>query len=326
MRVGIVGAGMAGLGAARRLAKDGHEAVVFEIAERVGGRVCTATHGAYTFDCGATDLAPGNSNLADTMLHELDTSELLTIDKPIYTHASLRVTPSDTARAMGPRYTYLRGNDTLAQLLAEGLDVRPGTGISAMEHRADGTYLMAGEVFDALILTPPVPQCHALLASLGEERPLGNTFYRSSLSVMLGYSRALPDLPYHALLDPEQRHPLVWLCVESTKCPGRAPEGHTAFVAQLGPQYSHSHFATDEDSIIASTVGHLMRLYGAEWAQPEVAHVHRWRFAWPETYAMFDTVNRTHAKVLVASDGVLGARVEFAYEAGIRAAKLLAAQ
>lgn len=325
MRVGIVGAGIAGLSAARRLKRDGHEPVLFEIAERVGGRVATTQHGPYIFDPGATDLAPGMSNLATTMLEELDTTELVTIEKPIYTHTSLRVAPGDATRAKAPRYTYRTGNHTLPTLLADGLDIRLGTGVGAMK-RAGAGYEVAGETFDALILTPPVPQSHALLASLGEERPLNNTFYRSSLSVMLGYAQALPEVPYHALLDPEQRHPLVWLSVESVKSPGRAPDGHTAFVAQLGPQYSASHFASDEQEIVASTVGHLVRLYGEAWSAPAVAHVHRWRFAQPETYAMFDTVNHPHSKVLVASDGVLGARVEFAFEAGLRAAKLLAAQ
>ena len=325
MRVGIVGAGMAGLSAARRLTRDGHEPVVFEVEERVGGRVATVRHGAYIFDPGATDLAPGVSNLRTTMLEELDTTDLVTIQKPIYTHISLRVAPGDATKAKLPRYTYREGNHTLPLLLSEGLDVRLGTGIGVMK-RSGNRYEVAGETFDALILTPPVPQSHALLASLGEDRPLNNTFYRSSLSVMLGYAKALPEVPYHALLDPEQRHPLVWLSVESVKSPGRAPDGHTAFVAQLGPQYSANHFASDESEIIARTVGHLVRLYGSEWTQPEVALVHRWRFAQPETYAMFDTVNQPHAKVVVASDGVLGARVEYAFEAGLRAAKLLAAQ
>ncbi len=326
MRVGIVGAGIAGLSAARQLHADGHAAVVFEIAERVGGRVCTVTHQGYTFDPGATDIAPGSSNLADAMLHELDTSDLLTIERPIYMHASLRVSPGDLSRSKLPRYTYRSGNDTLARLLAQGLDVRLDTGIGAMQCDGRGRYLVAGETFDALILTPPVPQTLALLSSLGEDRPLNNTFYRCCLSVMLGYARDLPEVPYHALLDPEQRHPLVWLSIESEKCPGRAPAGHTAFVAQLGPQYSLSHFTSDEAEIVASTVGHIVRLYGPEWGHPKVARVHRWRFAQPETYALFDTVNHPQSKVLVAGDGVLGARVEYAYEAGLRAAKLLDAQ
>ena len=66
--------------------------------------------------------------------------------------------------------------------------------LSGVMKRSGNRYEVAGETFDALILTPPVPQSHALLASLGEDRPLNNTFYRSSLSVMLGYAKALPEV------------------------------------------------------------------------------------------------------------------------------------
>lgn len=323
MRVGIVGAGIAGLAAARRLQSKGAEAVVFEISDDVGGRIATEQIGPYTFDTGATDLAPGSFNLAVAMLNELDTTDLVRIEKPIYTHVSLRVAPGDATKNKLPRYTYRKGNEQLPHLLAQGLDVRLGLGIGALERVDNDRYAMAGETFDALVLTPPVPQSASLLTSLGESRPLANTFYRSTLAVMLGYDRALPDIPYHALLDPEQRHPLTWLSVESVKCPGRAPEGHTAFVAQLGPQYSSSNFGAEADTIVASTVGHLARLYGPEWAHPAVSGVRRWRYAQPETYALFETVNQPGTRLILAGDGVLGARVEFAYEAGIRAADLL---
>lgn len=325
MRVAIVGAGMAGLAAGRRLRRHGSESVLFEVEDHVGGRVVSEQVGPYVFDTGATDLAPGSTNLADEMFQVLDTSELVLIEKPIYTHESLRVFPGDALKNRLPRYTYLSGNSRLPELLAEGLEVRTGIGVGALERTGKG-FTVAGEFFDALILTPPVPEIEPLLKSIGEVRPLANTYYRPCLTVLLGYSHSVGDLPYHALLDPEQRHPLVWLCIESEKCTGRAPEGHSAFVAQLGPQYSQSYFVSDDAPIIASVVGYLCRLYGPAFQKPEVAEVRRWRHSQPETYAMFDTVNQQNSRLLIASDGVLGARVEFAYESGIRAAKLLLAQ
>ncbi|MCO5296440.1 MAG: FAD-dependent oxidoreductase [Fimbriimonadaceae bacterium] len=325
MRVAIVGAGMAGLGAGRRLSRHGWNPVLFEIEDHVGGRIVTEALGPYVFDSGATDLAPGSTNLADEMFQGLDTSELRLIEKPIYTHESLRVSPGGAMKNRLPRYTYLHGNQKLPEMLAEGLDVRTGLGVGALKRSGD-EYVVAGEPFDAVILTPPVPEIEPLLASISEMRPLANTYYRPCLTVLLGYAHAVGEVPYHALLDQEQRHPLVWLSIETEKCAGRAPDGHTAFVAQLGPQYSQSYFGSEDEAIIASVAGYLSRLYGEAFLKPEVAEVRRWKHAQPETYAMFDTVNQTHSRLLVASDGVLGARVEFAYEAGIRAAKLLLAQ
>jgi predicted NAD/FAD-dependent oxidoreductase len=54
MKVGIVGAGMAGLSAARKLASAGVSVKVFEKSHVLGGRVATRKVGDYFFDTGAT--------------------------------------------------------------------------------------------------------------------------------------------------------------------------------------------------------------------------------------------------------------------------------
>ncbi|MEM1348853.1 MAG: FAD-dependent oxidoreductase [Myxococcota bacterium] len=50
----VIGAGMAGLGAACRLAKKGHEVVVLEARDRIGGRVHTDTRWGFGVDLGAS--------------------------------------------------------------------------------------------------------------------------------------------------------------------------------------------------------------------------------------------------------------------------------
>lgn len=48
VRVCVIGAGIAGLGAAQRLVEAGvQDFVLLEAADRIGGRVCTIKHGEY---------------------------------------------------------------------------------------------------------------------------------------------------------------------------------------------------------------------------------------------------------------------------------------
>lgn len=322
----MVGAGVSGLAAARALKQAGLEPVVYEKDVRPGGRVATDSVGGYVFDSGATTISPRGKSIEPAMLEELGQAELVRVEKPIYTHSSLRVSAGDSARNALPRYAYARGLSTFADLLSEGLDIRYEIEIESIYRNGAKVYRVAGEDFDAVILTPPIPQVRKLLASAGESRPLSNTSFRSCLSVCLGFRRVLPEVPYHALLDPEQRHPLTWLSLESVKCPGRAPEGCTAIVAQMSPQFSATNFENSDEQIIEPTVEFVKRLYGPDWDAPEASLIRRWKYSQPEITAMFENVNHASARLLIAGDGVMGGRVEYAFEAGHQAAQILIAQ
>jgi renalase len=322
LRIGIVGAGVAGLAAARTLQAGAKDVVVFEKADRLGGRILTRRLGDYVFDAGATSIAPRGLAIEKVMLEELDGQGLVRLQRPIYLHQNLRVVPGDIDKNATPRYVYAQGIGRLPELLAEGLDVRLQHGIDEIKAVGAG-FSLGEEEFDALVLTPPVPQSAALLWSLGESRATANCRYRPCLSVLLGYEHEPPGAAYHALLDAEQRHPLVWLSIESLKSGGRAPQGCTSFVAQMNPMFSTTNFDKTDARIVGAAVEYVRRLYGDEWGEPAVADVVRWKYSQPDSTAFFDSVNPPGSKVVLAGDGVVGGRVEQAFESGVRAARLL---
>ncbi|HTQ09259.1 MAG TPA: FAD-dependent oxidoreductase [Fimbriimonadaceae bacterium] len=320
MRVGIVGAGISGLAAARDLARRGRQVVVWERSSRIGGRIETVEIDGYVFDTGTPTITPRGMAIEKVMLEDLDRAGLVEVEKPIYTHEALRVLPGQ-GRPI-PRYTYRSGNECLPRMLAEGLDVRVGCQVEEIARRGR-SFVIDDEAYDALIITAPIPQTSALLWSLRESRPVANARYRPCLSVMLGFERPDPKVSYHAILDPEQRHPLTWLCLESVKSPGRAPNGCCAMVAQMSASYSQMRYRTDDREIIEDVLIYVRWLYGAEFENPAVAKVRRWKYSQPETVAQFDTVNHGHDRLLLAGDGLVGGRVETAFESGIKAARLI---
>lgn len=322
MRVAVVGAGVAGLAAARTLGREGHEVTIFEKSGAVGGRVASLQIGPYLFDTGATSIAPRGKALERAMLHELDQSDLVALSKPVYTVQYGRISPGDTAKAKIQRYVYRSGNVRLPEMLAAGLDVRLGAPIDRIRE-IERCYEVAGERYEAVVVSAPIPETEEILTSLGDPRRFANARYRPCLSVMLAYAVDAGDRPYHALLEPEQRHPLTWLSFESVKSPGRAPEGHSALVAQLSPAASVSLFDDTDADVVAETAVHVARLLGPDFAAPVASAVVRWRYSQPETTALFETVNRPGQRAVVASDGVMGGRVEYAYESGVMAARLL---
>jgi renalase len=324
VKIGIVGAGMCGLSAARAL--KGHEVTLFEKNKRVGGRVSTFAQDGFIWDTGATSIAPRGKALEQVMLQEIDTTDLVKVEKPIYTHQALRVMPGDPRR-QHERYTYRKGIATLPRLLSAGMDIRLDTQVESIEEDGQTFTLVTstGAVpgFDYVILTPPIPRTSVLLWSLGESRPIASVFYRACINVALGYDHELPPTNYHALLDPDQRHPLTWLSLESVKSPGRAPEGGSALCAQLSPGFSLDHYAKEDSYLIETTLFFVSRLYGSDFAKPVSQTVKRWKYSQPESTVSVEDANPPGARVLIASDALLGGHTEDAYEVGQQVARLI---
>lgn len=320
-RVAIIGAGMAGIAAARKLRDQGHACVLFEKSRGLGGRAATRRLEGYTFDTGATSLAADGHAIAQAALKDIATDDLVLIEKPIYVHEFLRVRPGDPQRNATNRYCWRQGMTQLSKLLTHDLEVRLEQRVEKFEAK-NGGFRVGNEDFDGLIITAPLPQALELCAASDVIRPGGNCFYRPCLSVLLGFDQPV-DVPYFALIDPTGRSTLTWLSIESTKSPDRAPEGHTAIVAQLSPSYSQWHYDEPDALITQDTVVDIMRLYGESFAKPIVAEVKRWRYSQPERTSRFQSVNPARERLILTGDGVIGGRMEMAWDAGETAAAAL---
>ena len=142
-RVAIVGAGLAGLAAARSLADAGCDVVVFEKSRGKGGRVATRRTDLGPIDHGAPGV-PSYLALALGGAFWLD--------------------GKDDARGVG-----VPGMSALAHGIATGIDVRTGVTVAGLSERPGGWQLTDSEggdyaTFDAVILAVPAPQAGILLS------------------------------------------------------------------------------------------------------------------------------------------------------------------
>jgi predicted NAD/FAD-dependent oxidoreductase len=322
MRIAIIGAGISGLAVSWRIRKAGIPVTLFEKTARVGGRVSTINQDGYVWDPGATSIAPRGKSIEDVLLNELSVEGLVRVEKPIWVHEALRIHSGEVSHNQSPRYTYTNGIAEFANRLAVDADVRYENPIDEIEQGKSG-YQIGGEEFDHLVIALPLPLATQLLWTIDEQRPMSNVSYRQCLSIMLGFAEAPPNLPYHALIDPEHGHPMTWLSIESEKSPHRAPESKSAMVMQLSASFSKNNFDKSDEFIVGTALAFTKHLYGAAFAKAEVAIVKRWKYSQPESLARFEAVNQPGSKVLVASDGLLGGRIEEAFECGYRVGELL---
>ncbi len=322
MKVAIVGAGISGLAVAHRLQRAGVPATLFEKSALPGGRVSTVSQDGFTWDSGATSIAPRGKSIEEVLLTEMPSEGLVRIEKPIYVHEALRVSSGEISHSHSPRFTYSNGITEFAKRLGIGADIRLNSQVEDIKAN-QSSYTILGEEFDHVVLTLPLPQTAQLLWTLDENRPLSNVSYRQCLSVLLGFADAPAPLPYHAIIDPEQVHPMGWLSVESEKSPNRAPEGASAMVMQLSPRFSKDNFDRSDEFIISTALSFTRHLFGESFAHAQVALVKRWKYSQPENLARFEAVNQPGSRILIASDGLLGGRIEEAFECGYRVGELL---
>ncbi len=352
MRVAIVGAGVAGLAAGRRLQAQGHEVFVFEQSRELGGRAATRrTHGCI-LDHGAQYLKTPDDTPAvrQLILDELPRDGLVDIGRPVWTFdRSGQVAPGDPAQNAEPKWTYTAGLATLGTRLAAGLDVSLQTRVGRLERIPNGYRLLddasaaLGEA-ERVLVAIPAPQGVELLqvsalpagrrdAALAE---LARARYRPILSVLLGYAQppraavfaggSLDEpRPYYALVNTDRGHDVSWLAFENDK-PARVPTGTLALVVQMAPAFSREHFDDAPELVAALAAQATATLLGVDLGALAWHDLTRWRDALPDTTCDLAALNRDHDGLLFAGDYVAGGRVHLALQAGLDAASMLASR
>lgn len=155
-RIGIIGAGMAGLSCARRLSDAGLKVTIMEKSRGLGGRLATRrAEGGLQFDHGVqfvTTKEPGLQMLLDAARTADAVGNWQMEDCE-----SLVGTPA---------------MNSFAKFLAEGVTIRRNFHVDKIKWNTDAWTVSARDevlMFDHIILTAPAPQCAALL---GSEHPL----------------------------------------------------------------------------------------------------------------------------------------------------------
>ena len=168
MRMVVVGAGLAGLVAARDIQGAGHEVVVLDKSRSSGGRCATRRIGDAVFDHGA-------------QFFTVRSDEFARINDEWLAAGAAR----EWCRGFGggdghPRYCGTHGMTTISKHLAAGLDVRYGQMVFNIERASDANGGGAWRVHlddatfhdaDRVLVTCPVPQSMALLVDADLQVP-----------------------------------------------------------------------------------------------------------------------------------------------------------
>lgn len=326
MNLAVIGAGLAGLSAARSLAEAGHQVTVFEKSRGPSGRMSTrrtddwfADHGAQYF----TARTSAFQAVVDQWVQQGVAAPWAGRIRALQSRAL--VVSESVARFVGsPRMT------SPAALWAADLSLYTEQTVVGLQRVSQGWQVQTKEEgdwpqrFDAVVLAIPSPQVLAfdgLLPSTWTDR-LRAIAFRPCWAVMARYEQ-VPDTGFDGLFANDDQ--VSWVSWNQSK-PGR---GSTPVaVIHATADYTSQNLERPKEQVIRELTGFL-RQFGVP--DPVEALAHRWLYALSDDSAFASSISLPTSLwdpalgLGLCGDYLAGGRVEGAFVSGTDIAKQIAA-
>ena len=261
----VVGAGLAGVAAARRVREAGLDVVVLDRGHRVGGRMASPTTDGRIVDTGASYFTVSDPSFASVVADW----QARGLAHPWTDTFHVASGGSLTAKSGPVRWSAPQGLCSLVEDLAVGLDVRR----QAVESVHLGPRVDGMEV-GAAVLAMPDPQARRLLDPAYEvELAVLTDPYEPVLALTAHWpERVWPDLD-GVFVDGDPI--LTWIADDGR----RREDGAPVLVAHSTAAFAAEHLATPNEAGPLMVVA-LLDVLGIA-SEPVSAQVHRWTFGRP---------------------------------------------
>jgi len=313
----VVGAGIAGLMAARELQRQGVSVTVLDKGRGVGGRMATRRFAGGVFDHGTQYFAPSSpwfqaritEWVHDGIAREWFRVRAYELDPRFISAARFCGCPTMTA---------------VPKQIADGIEVHTSERVTRIE-RADSSWRIgteAGSSYHArsCILTPPVPQTLALIEDsdcklAAVDRAVLRELEYEPCHAVLAVCDGVPTLPENGVLEFERGN--LRRIMDNTR-KGVSPDVQAVTIHAMG-DFSAAHIDDDPEDVARMMI---------EEAQPIIEvpvrdfQVHRWRYSQiVEPHGQPCLLLQEDPPLAVAGDAFGANGVEGAARSGMEAAR-----
>ncbi len=261
MKTVIIGAGMAGLSAARILSIKGHEVVVLDKGRGVGGRMSTRTINDAKADHGAQYFS----------VKSLEFQELIT-----ELQAENIVAEWTIPQRANVRYIGGKGMNTIPKKLAQNLNIVVNEKVIFISGNEVKTETGNTYPFDNLIVTIPVPQIVDLLnqsqikISSQDQSVFESIHYMPCIAVMAVLNQPTDILGGGIILENQS---VAWIADNFQKGITQMPTA----TLHASAEYSNEHFDDDLQIVAKEMLASVNQYITSENIQS--FQVHRWKFS-----------------------------------------------
>jgi predicted NAD/FAD-dependent oxidoreductase len=312
--VAVIGAGLAGIACARRLAESGVAVRVFEAQRAPGGRLATRRFAVASFDHGAQYLTATDPEFRSV----LSSAEAA--------GAAARWTPDWPDRGReADLWVGAPAMNALPRHLAEGLDVEYGARIVRIERGRRGWTLLddrgaAHADHTAVAVALPAPAAAALA---GARTPLAARVRAVPMApcwaALVAFDAPLEGVPDAAFTDDPM---LAWFARNASK-PGR--DAREAFVLHATAEWSRLQFDRPAPNVQRALADRFSERIGRALPRALVSDAYRWRSARAEAPLGEACLFDREAGIGFCGDWCLDARAEAAWLSGSALGSALAA-
>ena len=315
-RVAVIGAGAAGLAAARLLQDAGLAVTVFDKARRPGGRLAVRRSDWGNLHHGAPLVSLPDHPLPKAVQSLLDLAG----------ETLLPVAAPNLGGGSSSGFSHAPSLNALAARWADGVDVRCQHTLTQLTSDSSGWWLQVAESverlgpFDHVVLTAPTVQALALLSTLPEQ---------STLSAMLSTTRHAPcwSVMWVPAAPPSCRglievpDPVTGLGLIVREDARDADTGGIRYVLHATPDWSEAHLEDEADAVAQALVRQAAAWLDCPTDSLHLA-AHRWRYATVSASAGLPCL-RGNDGLWYAGDACLGNTVIDALTSGAAAAEAL---
>ena len=319
-KIAIIGAGMAGLTAARFL-KDYAEVTIFEKSGSVSGRMATRRSDPYSFDHGTQFFGAKTSEFKTFIAPMIKSGILKPWDARFVEIENTNIVQSRNWADSCPHYVGEPTMNTVGKFLSKNFKVNLKIRIQSIKKVGEQWCLLTENseslgFFDWVLLAIPGAQAADILpSSIPLRENISKIKMDGCFSVMLGFLEPLP-IEFDAAL--VRSSDISWISINSSK-PGR--EGPFSMLAHSTNNWAVANSNIERGEALNYLCSQISHTIGHDVTKADHKGIHQWMYANTKKHGDLTHFIDQSKCIGVCGDWVIQGRVESAFTSGFKLAQ-----